>query len=93
MRKFISLSLLALLLVACGDNGEPSAADLQAALAAGGEVPDPSAVVEKMRCAPSDGDKQSFTCKYRFPPADPIEGVFKKDGSNWKHVGPAAPQN
>ena len=92
MRKIISVSLLALSLAACGDNGEPSQADLQAALAAGGEVPDPSAVVEKMRCAPSDHDKEAFTCKYRFPPADPIEGIFQKVSGKWKHTGPAAPQ-
>ena len=87
MRKIIPVALLALL-AACGDNGEPSQADLQAALAAGGEVPDPSAVVEKMHCEQMPSDKLSFTCKYRFPPADPLEGVFRKDGTGWKHAGP-----
>ncbi|GEM_PF-4734931 len=79
-----------LALTACGDGGEPSQQDIQAALGASKELPaDPSIQVEKMRCAPAPGDKQAFLCRYRFPPADPIDGIFKKDGAAWRHVGDA----
>jgi len=77
-------------LAACGGAEEPSQQDLQTALGASKELPDdPSIQVEKMRCKISPDDKQAFLCEYRFPPADPIEGVFKKVGGAWKHVGPA----
>ena len=84
---------LALLLglAACGDSGEPSQKDLQTALSSSNEVPtgDPAIQVEKMRCAPAPNDKEAFLCKYRFPPADPIDGIFKQEMGAWRHVGPA----
>jgi hypothetical protein len=78
-------------LAACGGGEEPSQQDLQAALSASNEVPpgDPTIQVEKLRCAQDANDKQAYLCKYRFPPADPIEGVFKKSAGVWRHVGPA----
>ncbi len=78
---------LILSLAACGDGGEPSQQDVQAALGASKELPsDPSIQVEILRCNASPADKQAFVCKYRFPPADPIEGTFKKVDGAWRHV-------
>jgi hypothetical protein len=78
-------------LAACGSGDEPSQQDLQTALSASNEVPpgDPTIQVEKLRCAPAPDDKLAYLCKYRFPPADPIEGIFKKSAGVWRHVGPA----
>jgi hypothetical protein len=90
--RVLPLAGVALLLAlgACGGGGEPSQQDLQAALGASKELPDdPSIQVEKLRCEASLADKQTFICKYRFPPADPIEGLFKKEAGAWRHVGPA----
>ena len=79
-----------LALAACGDGGEPSQQDIQAALGASKELPaDPSIQVEKMRCGVAPTDKQAFLCRYRFPPADPIDGTFKKEGAAWRHVDAA----
>lgn len=80
---------LALSLAACGDNGEPSQQDLQAALSASNELPDPTIQVEKMRCEAAPDDKQAWLCEYRFPPADPLKGIFKKSAGAWRHAGPA----
>ena len=80
-----------LALAACGDNGEPSQQDVQTALSASNELPpgDPTIQVEKMRCEAAPDDKQAYLCEYRFPPADPIKGIFKKEAGAWRHVGPA----
>ena len=79
-----------LALAACGDGGEPSQQDIQAALGASKELPaDPSIQVEKMRCQIAPSDKQAFLCEYRFPPEDPLKGTFKKDGASWRHVDAA----
>ena len=76
-----------LTLAACGGGGEPSQQDVQAALGASKELPaDPSIQVEVLRCEASPSDKQAFLCKYRFPPADPIEGTFKKIDGAWRHT-------
>ncbi len=82
---------LAVSLVACGDDGEPSQQDLQAALSASNELPpgDPDVRVEKMRCAAAPDDKEAYLCRYRFPPADPIDGLFKKSAGVWRHTGSA----
>jgi hypothetical protein len=80
---------LSLSLAACGDNGEPSQQDLQTALSASNELPDPTVQVEKMRCETAPDDKQAWLCEYRFPPADPLKGIFKKSAGVWRHVGPA----
>jgi len=86
---------LAVSLSACGDKDEPSQQDIQAALSASNELPpgDPNVQVEKMRCGPAADDKQAFLCRYRFPPADPIDGIFKKEAGVWRHTGnaPAKP--
>lgn len=90
LRLAAPLALL-LALAACGDNGEPSQQDVQTALSASNELPpgDPSIQVEKMRCEAAPDDKQAYLCEYRFPPADPIKGIFKKTAGVWRHVGPA----
>jgi hypothetical protein len=82
---------LILALAACGDSGEPSQQDVQTALSASNELPpgDPTIQVEKMRCEAAPDDKQAWLCEYRFPPADPIKGIFKKSAGAWRHVGPA----
>ena len=89
--RFAAPLALGLALAACGDGGEPSQKDLQTALSASNELPpgDPSIQVEKMRCEVAPDDKQAFLCEYRFPPADPIKGIFKKSAGVWRHTGPA----
>ena len=89
--RFAAPLALGLALAACGDGGEPSQKDLQTALSASNELPpgDSSIQVEKMRCEVAPDDKQAFLCEYRFPPADPIKGIFKKSAGVWRHTGPA----
>jgi hypothetical protein len=89
--RILAVAGLVLALAACGGGEEPSQKDLQTALSSSNELPpgDPSIQVEKMRCEAAPADKLAFLCEYRFPPADPIKGIFKKEAGAWRHVGPA----
>lgn len=89
--RFAAPLALILTLAACGGGDEPSQQDIQTALSASNELPpgDPTIQVEKMRCEAAPNDKQAFLCEYRFPPADPLKGIFKKSAGVWRHSGPA----